>query len=277
MRMSRTFITTGMNNMYRFGFIGMGNMGSAMLHGCLSVFSADMLAFSRKDPEKGAALSDVTGVCCLDNRSCVENSKYVILAVKPQFYDSVLEEIKPAVSGDKIVISLAPSYKIADLKGILGDSVRIVRAMPNTPAKVGEGMTGISWSDDEFTETEKEELNQFFTSFGRVETVPENLLDAVTAASGSSPAFIYMMIEALADGVVRYGMPRAQAYTFVAQAVLGSAKMVLETGEHPGVLKDAVCSPGGTTIAAVAELEASGFRSSLIEAASAVCERCRNM
>ena len=118
---------------------------------------------------------------------------------------------------------------------------------------------------------------QFFTSFGKAETVPENLLDAVTAASGSSPAFIYMMIEALADGVVKYGMPRDKAYTFVAQAVLGSAKMVLETGEHPGFLKDKVCSPGGTTIAAVAALEASAFRSSLIEAASAVCDRCRNM
>ena len=118
---------------------------------------------------------------------------------------------------------------------------------------------------------------QFFTSFGKTETVPENLMDAVTAASGSSPAFIYMMIEALSDGVVKYGMPRDKAYTFVAQAVLGSAKMVLETGEHPGVLKDKVCSPGGTTIAAVAALEASGFRSSLIEAVSAVCDRCRNM
>lgn len=155
--------------------------------------------------------------------------------------------------------------------------MRIVRAMPNTPAMVGEGMTGLSWSDDDFSESERTELMQFFTSFGKAETVPENLMNAVTAASGSSPAFIYMMIEALADGVVKYGMPRDKAYTFVSQAVLGSAKMVLETGEHPGLLKDNVCSPGGTTIAAVAELEASGFRSSLIKAASAVCDRCRNM
>lgn len=276
--MFRMFTTIGMNKMYRFGFIGMGNMGSAMLQGSLNVFPAEQFAFTRKDQEKGRAFAEKTGTCHLaENRLCAECSKYVILAVKPQFYAGVLAEIKPVINADKIVISLAPSYTIQDLKNSLGASVRIVRAMPNTPAQVGAGMTGISWSDDVFSDEEKEELNGFFASFGRVETVPETLMDAVAAASGSSPAFIYMMIEALADGVVRYGMPRKQAYTFVAQAVLGSAKMVLESGEHPGALKDNVCSPGGTTIAAVAALEASGFRSSLIEAASAVCERCRNM
>ena len=264
--------------MYQFGFIGMGNMGFAMLKGCLSVFPANTLAFSRKDAAKGKALSQETGAVWIgNNRACAEQSRYIILAVKPQFYDGILAEIQPVLDDSKVIISLAPSYTIADLKQALGASVRIVRAMPNTPAMVGEGMTGLSWSDDIFSDTECEELMQFFTSFGKAETVPENLMDAVTAASGSSPAFIYMMIEALADGVVKYGLPRDKAYTFVAQAVLGSAKMVLETGEHPGVLKDKVCSPGGTTIAAVAELEASGFRSSLIKAASVVCDRCRNM
>ena len=252
--------------MYQFGFIGMGNMGSAMLKGCLSVFPANTLAFSRKDAAKGEALSLETGAVWIDsNRTCAEQSRDIFLHLSLLLDDS------------RIIISLAPSYSIADLKQSLGSSVRIVRAMPNTPAMVGEGMTGLSWSDDAFSESERTELMQFFTSFGKAETVPENLMDAVTAASGSSPAFIYMMIEALADGVVKYGMPRDKAYTFVSQAVLGSAKMVLETGEHPGLLKDNVCSPGGTTIAAVAELEASGFRSSLIKAASAVCDRCRNM
>ena len=234
--------------MYQFGFIGMGNMGSAMLRGCLSVFPASTLAFSRKDAVKGKALSLETGAVWIDsNRTCAEQSRYIILAVKPQFYDGVLKEIQPVLDDSRIIISLAPSYTIADLQQSLGASVRIVRAMPNTPAMVGEGMTGLSWSEDFFSDTERQELMQFFTSFGKTETVPENLMDAVTAASGSSPAFI------------------------------GSAKMVLETGEHPGVLKDKVCSPGGTTIAAVAALEASGFRSSLIEAVSAVCDRCRNM
>lgn len=279
MMMSRMFITTGMNkSMYRFGFIGMGNMGSAMLRGCLSSFNAGQIAFARRDAVKGQALAAETGtVYVSDNGKCAASSKYVILAVKPQFYQEVFEDVRQFLDAEKVVISLAPSYSIQDLKSALGDSVRVVRAMPNTPAMVGEGMTGICWSEDAYSDEEKEELIRFFASFGRVETVAESLMDAVAAASGSSPAFIYMMIEALADGVVRYGMPRKQAYTFVAQAVLGSARMVLETGEHPGTLKDNVCSPGGTTIAAVAALEASGFRSSLIEAASAVCERCRSM
>ena len=263
--------------MYQFGFIGMGNMGSAMLKGCLSVFPASTLAFSRKDAVKGKALSLETGAVWIDsNRACAEQSRYIILAVKPQFYDGVLKEIQPVLDDSRIIISLAPSYTIADLKQSLGASARIIRAMPNTPAMVGEGMTAVCCSE-EVTEEELEKVMNILVAFGKTETVPENLMDAVTAASGSSPAFIYMMIEALADGVVKYGMPRDKAYTFVAQAVLGSAKMVLETGEHPGVLKDKVCSPGGTTIAAVAALEASGFRSSLIEAVSAVCDRCRNM
>jgi pyrroline-5-carboxylate reductase len=264
--------------MYRFGFIGMGHMGTAMLHGCLSEFSAEELAFSRKDDAKGQALAKSTGVCYLkENRRCAADSKYIILAVKPQYYADILEEIRSELDDHKIIISLAPNYTIQALKDILGSSVRIIRAMPNTPAQVGAGMTGVSWSMDNFSEEEKRDIHRFFTSFGRMETVPESLMGAVTAASGSSPAFIYMMIEALADGVVQYGLPRDLAYTFVAQTVLGSAQMVLETGKHPAELKDDVCSPGGTTIAAVAALESSGFRSSLIEAAKAVCERCKNM
>lgn len=272
---------TGMNKenaMYQFGFIGMGNMGSAMLKGSLSVFPAEKLAFSRKDAGKGEAFAKETGTCFLtDNEICARQSKYVILAVKPQFYEEVLAQIRPVLTEEKIIISLAPNYLIADLKALLGNDIRVLRAMPNTPSRVGEGMTAIVWSDDYFSEEERKDIHRFFTSFGKVENISENMMDAVTAASGSSPAFFYMMIEALADGVVQYGMPRAKAYTFVAQSVLGAAKMVLETGEHPGALKDSVCSPGGTTIAGVASLEASGFRNSLIQAASAVYERCQDM
>ena len=264
--------------MYQFGFIGMGNMGSAMLKGCLSVFPASTLAFSRKDAVKGKALSLETGAVWIDsNRACAEQSRYIILAVKPQFYDGVLKEIQPVLDDSRIIISLAPSYTIADLKQSLGASARIIRAMPNTPAMVGEGMTGLSWSEDVFSDTERQELMQFFSSFGKTETVPENLMDAVTAASGSSPAYVYMFIEALADSAVKYGLPRDTAYRMAAQTVLGSAKMVLETGEHPGALKDKVCSPGGTTIAAVAALEEHGFRSAVIKAGDACYEKCENM
>lgn len=262
--------------MYQFGFIGLGNMGSAMMQGCIGAGLGGRLAFSRKDEAKGQAVSAETGVPFLKTAGeCAAQSKCVILAIKPQVYPAVLPEIRDVLNEDKIVISLAPSYTIADLKEILGENIRIVRAMPNTPASVGAGMTGICFSDDVYSAEEKEMLDQFFTSFGRVETVSEKLMGAVTAASGSSPAFIFMMMEALADGVVACGMPRKQAYTFVAQTVLGSAKLMLESGEHPGALKDAVCSPGGTTIEGVAVLEEAGFRSSLIKAAKAVFEKCQ--
>lgn len=262
--------------MYQFGFIGLGNMGSAMMHGCIGAGLGSRLAFSRKDEVKGQAVSKETGVPFLKtDRMCAEASKCVILAVKPQIYPEVLPEIKPVMTPDKILISLAPSYTIADLKEILGAEVRVVRAMPNTPASVSEGMTGICFSDDVYSDEEKEMLGCFFSSFGKVETVSEKLMAAVTAASGSSPAFVFMMIEALADGVVACGMPRGQAYTFVAQTVLGSARLMMETGEHPGALKDAVCSPGGTTIEGVAVLEEAGFRNSLIKAAKAVYEKCQ--
>ena len=157
--------------MYQFGFIGMGNMGSAMLKGCLSVFPASTLAFSRKDAVKGKALSLETGAVWFDsNRACAEQSRYIILAVKPQFYDGVLKEIQPVLDDSRIIISLAPSYTIADLKQSLGASARIIRAMPNTPAMVGEGMTGLSWSEDVFSDTERQELMQFFT---------EQLMDSI--------------------------------------------------------------------------------------------------
>lgn len=135
-------------------------------------------------------------------------------------------------------------------------------------------MTGISYDDNAFTFEEKDMINEFFNSFGRVVKVNESLMSAVVCASGSSPAYVYMFIEALADGVVQYGIPRSQAYELVAQTVLGSAKMVLETGEHPGMLKDKVCSPGGTTIRAVAALEANGFRNALIKASDECYKKC---
>lgn len=210
-------------------------------------------------------------------RECVLEAKYIILAVKPQVYPEVLPQVREAAGEDTVIISPAPGWSIARLKEALGASARIVRMMPNTPAAVGEGMTGYCYSDDAFSAEEKEQIERFLGSFGLALEVPEHLMNAVTVASGSSPAFVYMMIEALADGAVACGMPRQQAYRFVAQTVLGSAKMVLSTGKHPGQLKDEVCSPGGTTIAGVASLEESGFRSSLIEAALCVEQRCREM
>ncbi|MBQ5534960.1 MAG: pyrroline-5-carboxylate reductase, partial [Lachnospiraceae bacterium] len=184
----------------------------------------------------------------------------------------VIEEIATSVSPDTIVISIAPGKSISWITEKFGRQVRLIRCMPNTPALVGEGMTGFCVSGN-VTEEDKEKAKSILEAFGRAEEVPEELMAAVTSVSGSSPAYVFILIEAMADQAVADGMPRAQAYEFAAQAVLGSAKMVLETGRHPGELKDMVCSPAGTTIDAVKILEKNGFRAAVEEAMAACTEK----
>ncbi len=264
--------------MKQIGFIGVGNMGSAMMKGCLSVFSSDELGFYEINDEAAEQIEKkmhVKRIKTLD--ALLDDVKYLVLAIKPQVYPVLLESLKGKIREDQILISIAPSYSIQMLKDALGESVRIVRAMPNTPAMVLEGMSGVCFSENEFTSEEKNVITKYFSSFGKMEIVPEHLINAVTVASGSSPAFVYMFIEALADSAVRYGMPRDKAITFAAQSVMGSAKMVLETKEHPGKLKDNVCSPGGTTIDGVAVLEKKGMRSAVIDACEAVYNKCTRM
>ena len=261
-----------------FGFIGMGNMGSAMLKGASNVFSKEDIVFSEANKEKMHSFSKEIGVECVEsNAQCVEASKYVILAVKPQYMQEVLDEIKDRLTSEQVVISIAAGKTLAYFAANLPDYVRVIRAMPNTPALVNEGMTGICYDHDKFSDEEIATVNKFFNSFGKVVTVDENMMDAVVCASGSSPAYVYMFIEALADSVVKYGIKRDMAYELVAQTVLGSAKMVLETKEHPGLLKDKVCSPGGTTIAGVAALEECGFRNAVIKATDKCYEKCTRM
>jgi pyrroline-5-carboxylate reductase len=170
------------------------------------------------------------------------------------------------IPSDKIIISIAPGMTIEFVNAFINGSPKIVRAMPNTPALIGEGMSSVSFGDYDFSDDEKKIIMSLFSSFGKARELPEKLMDAVVPLSGSSPAYVYMFIEAMADAAVVQGMPRQTAYEMAAQSVLGAAKMVLETKEHPGVLKDQVCSPGGTTIAAVRSLEENGFRSAVIEA-----------
>ena len=261
--------------MAQFGFIGMGNMGYAMLNGVLGEFAPGQIIFTTPHKEKCEKISAQTGVKYAEsNAECTNNAKYIILAVKPQMYDVVLKNIENVITSEKVIISIAPGITIDSIKGKLGGSVRVVRAMPNTPALVGEGMTGISYNKEEFTIEERDTIEQFFQSFGEVVTVPEHLMSAVVCASGSSPAYAYMFIEALADSVVKYGIPRQDAYKLAAQTLLGSAKMVLQTGEHPGKLKDNVCSPAGTTIQGVAALEEYGFRNAVIKATDKCYEAC---
>ncbi len=264
--------------MAKTGFIGMGNMGTALLLGALKTFPREDMIFCAKTQETKRRIYEQTGVEYTDtNAECANRCKYLVLAVKPQYYEEVLKGIRYMVTPEHVVISLAPGRTIEDLKLELGKDRRIVRAMPNTPAMIGEGMTGLCCNREEFSDLELNVLEKLFSACGRVEFVDEKLMDAVVCASGSSPAFAYLFIEALADGAVRCGMPRNQAYIFAAQAVKGAASMVLETGEHPGLLKDRVCSPAGTTIEGVAALEEYGLRNAVLKGAEAVLKKCREM
>ena len=233
------------------------------------------MIFCAKTSETKTKVHAETGVKYTDNNAeCANRCKYLVLAVKPQFYEEVLKEIRYMVTPEHVLISLAPGKTIDQLKQNLGNDKRIVRVMPNTPAMIGEGMTGVSVKQGELSGEEMDEIKKLFDACGKTEFIEERLMDAVVCASGSSPAFVYQFIEALADSAVRYGMPRKQAYVFAAQAVKGAAAMVLETGEHPAVLKDQVCSPAGTTIEGVAALEEYGLRNAVLKASEAVYNRC---
>lgn len=257
----------------KLGFIGTGNMASAIMGGIIKnqlisadeIIGADVYASSREKAKEQFGIH-VTA----DNHEVVENADVVVLSVKPQFYEEVICEIRDFVRADQIVITIAPGKTLAWLAEKFDKGVKLVRTMPNTPALVGAGMTAMC-PNEHMTEEEINYVRMLLGSFGRVEIVTERLMDTVVSVSGSSPAYVFMMIEAMADAAVSGGMPRTQAYQFAAQAVMGSAKMVLETGKHPGELKDMVCSPGGTTIEAVRTLEECGFRSAVIEAMK-VCE-----
>ena len=214
-----------------------------------------------------------------DNRECVAFGDIVVLAVKPVFAGEVAAEIRDVLRKEQIILSIVAGKTIADLKAMLDSGNggfsrewKIVRAMPNTPALVGAGMTGFCVSPGVSIE-EKTAAEEILRSFGIAEEVPERLMDAVMTASGSSPAYIFMLIEAMADAAVREGLPRAAAYRFAAQTVKGSAELCLKTGKHPGELKDMVCSPGGTTIEGVRVLEKSGFRGIIMDAMHAVVEK----
>lgn len=260
------------------GFIGMGNMGYAILKGLLKVYPKEEILFTDANKERMEQVSQETGVRSVQsNAECANQVKYLVLAVKPQYYDPVLENIVNVLTKDHVVISIAPGITIDQLKFKLGIEKRIVRAMPNTPALLGEGMTGVCYDAALFNQEEQELIRTFFQSFGKMKVVEERLMNAVVCVSGSSPAYVYMFIEALADSAVKYGLPRDAAYEMAAQTLIGSARMVLETGEHPGLLKDKVCSPGGTTIAGVAALEEYGFRNAVIKATDACYEKCTNI
>ena len=263
----------------KLGFIGAGNMASAIIGGIIKKgihAPEDIICSSPVEAERQKAMDSFGITAVSDNKELVRLADIIFFAVKPQVIGIVAEEIKDIIDDDKLVVSIVAGKNLKWYEDAFGRKLKIVRTMPNTPALVGEGMTGVS-PETTVSEDELSKALEILTAFGKAEVIPEKLMDAVVSVSGSSPAYVFMMIEAMADGAVRLGMPRAQAYKFAAQAVYGSAKMVLETGKHPGELKDMVCSPAGTTIEAVRVLEDMGFRSSLIEAMEACADISRNL
>lgn len=263
----------------KIGFIGCGNMGQAMMSGMLSsgrIKASDVLVCDKSLASRVNAQKEYGVALAEKNIEVAMIADVIFLAVKPQFYEEVISEIKGALWENKILVSIAPGKTLSWLEEKAGKRVKIVRAMPNTPAMVKEGMTGIC-GNDLVTENELNTVCNLFNTFSKTEIVSESLMDVVTAVSGSAPAYVFMFIEAMADAAVEGGMPRAQAYTFAAQAVLGSAKMVLETDKHPAQLKDMVCSPGGTTIQAVRVLEEKGMRAAVMDAMKTCLDKSRNM
>lgn len=258
----------------RIGFIGAGQMAEALARGFINkniikasnIYATDIMQV-RKDvfTSFGANAAET-------NSEVVANSDVVFIAVKPQYVSIVLNEVKPVLTPQTVIVSIAAGVTLATLKAAAGEDARVIRVMPNTPCLVGETASAMCLGG-KADDGDADVVKQLFDAVGTIYRVDEKLLSAVTGLSGSGPAYIFVMIEALSDGGVKAGLPRDIATQLAAQTVLGSAKMVLETGKHPGVLKDMVTSPAGTTIAGVHALEKAGVRNAFINAVTEAAAR----
>ena len=263
----------------KIGFIGSGNMASAIIGGAVKsgFIISENIYISDVHKIKAQQVAKLYGVKVLENNlELVENSEVLILSVKPQVYKIVLDEIKQFIKKDTLIVTIAAGISISYVKSFFNSDIKVIRTMPNTPALVGEGMTGITYAPP----VEKDDIEfvkSIFSSFGIVEIIDESLMDTFTSLCSSSPAFVAMFIEAMADAGVFLGLSRDKSYIMAAQAVRGAAKMIIETGMHPGELKDMVCSPGGTAIEGVRSLEASGMRSSIMEAIIVTAEKAKKL
>ena len=263
----------------RIGFIGCGNMGKAMLGALVkanNIENNNIIVSTKSTTSAEKIAEDFKVKATNDNRKVAIKSDIIFLAVKPYFYKDVIEQIKDIIDDSKIIVSIAAGVTISDIEKWFGKEIKVIRTMPNTPALVGEGMSAICYNN-KVSETELEEVCSLYNYFGKYEILEEKDFHAFIAMCGSSPAYIFMFIEAMADAGVKLGLPRAKAYKMAEQSMLGSAKLALETGKHPGVLKDEVCSPGGTTIEAVIDLEKNGFRNTVISAVEKCAEKSKSM
>ena len=264
-------------DMKKIGFIGAGNMGGAMSKACLKVegscvwvYDVNANVYSHFEPSKALhfaeAIEQIISVCDI-----------VVLSVKPQFYEEVCAKIKGLINKEQLIVTVAPSFDLKMMRSLLGEEVKLIRTMPNTPAMIGEGVTAYCIEGNLVTRDDLDAFETYFSSFGKLIKVDEKIMPAVVAATGSSPAYGYMFIEAMADAAVSFGMARSMAYEMSALAIKGACEMILQTGKHPGELKDAVTSPAGTTIKAVLAMEEAGFRNSVIKGMEACYKQVMDM
>ncbi len=263
----------------RLAVLGAGNMGEALVRGLLRagvVEPAQVIVTDPRIDRLEMFRREYSVESVVSNVLAVQNADIVILAVKPQILDRLVQEIAQPLPSHTLVISIAAGVSMETLAAKLRPGTHLVRTMPNTCVIVGAGATGFA-AGLEVTDEDLKRVHTIFEAVGYVVQVEESLLDAVTALSGSGPAYVMLIIEALSDAGVRVGLPRYQAQALAAQTVLGSAKLLLETGQHPGVLKDQVTSPGGTAIAGLHTLEEGGLRTTLINAVVAATERSKEL
>ena len=259
---------------YIAGFIGTGNMGGALAAAACKTDKNVLL--SDGDRAKAEALAERCGCTVGDNAAAVSQCRFVFIGLKPQILGDVLPPLGKDLAEDTVVVSMAAGVTMEKIATLLGKNVPVIRIMPNTPAALGEGM--ILYTANELVTAEDEAaFLHLMQAAGEFDRLPEQLIDAGSALSGCGPAFVYLFIEALADGAVQCGLPRDKALRYAAQTALGAARMVQLDGRHPGELKDAVCSPGGSTIAGVHALEDGAFRGTVMDAVEAAFKRTKEL
>ncbi len=257
-----------------FGFIGVGNMGGALARAAARVLEPDALILANRTAEKAQALAAELGCQAASVDETAKSCRFIFLGVKPQMMAGLMKQLAPILAAREdrfVLVSMAAGLTMERVRTLAGGAYPIIRIMPNTPVSVGAGL--IQYDHRDVTEQELESFCHALSQGGLLDPLPEALIDAGSAVAGCGPAFADLFVEALADGGVACGLPRQKAQLYAAQMLLGSAKLILESGQHPGQLKDAVCSPGGSTIAGVRVLERQGFRSACMEAVVAAFEK----
>lgn len=264
---------------YQLGFIGTGNMGGALAQAASKSIDTEKIILTNRTEEKAKSLALSLGCAYGTNAEAAKESRFIFLGVKPQVMADMLSGIKDILAQRKtgfVLVSMAAGMSIEKIKSFAGGDYPVIRIMPNTPVSIGKGMI-LCCCDSKVMPEEVEDFKKAMAFAGTVDFIDESLIDAASALSGCGPAFVYMFIEALSDGAVECGLPRNKAINFACQTLIGSAEMVLKSGKHPGELKDAVCSPKGSTIAGVHALEKNGFRNAAMDAVKSAYERTKEL